>query len=318
MPLKISVIIPVYNGEKYITRAIESVLNQTRPADEIIVVDDGSTDQTKQILESYADRIKFKVVPNGGPAFARNEAIAMSSGDWIALLDADDIWYPDKLEIQIKALEQYPEVGFCCSNFHFKQDDTGKNMDHFTSYCEGTRGLIFDEPIIEALPVLLRVNFVGVSTVLVRRSILNKVGFFDLAYRGLEDYDCWLKCAFETPFLVVKASLMNKYFTGQNLSGNWLVNCQLHNVVLEKLLSKHGDFLKKQGYLSLLKLKMAWADYEIGNRYVQRKDYILAWQSYFTGLGRHISLKNCLEFCRNFIKSILRMFLGCFINKGRA
>lgn len=312
---KISVIIPVYNGEKVIAQAIESILKQTRPADEIVVVDDGSTDNTRRILETYADRIKYKVVSNGGCASARNVAIKMSSGDWIAFLDSDDIWYTEKLETQMKILDQYPEVGLCCSNFHFRDDNTGKILDHFSAYCAGTRGLIFDKPIPEALPILLRVNFVGVSTTLVRRTVLDKVGLFDVTRLQVEDYNCWLNCALETPFLVAYVPLMEKLKTFQNLTGNWIENCRYHNVVLEDFFQKHDEFLKKKGWLSLLKLKMAGAEYEIGDIYTQRREFVHAWRSYLSGLQRSVSLKNFLTFGWVSLKSTLRMLLGDLIKR---
>ncbi|CAG0941402.1 partial heptose III glucuronosyltransferase, partial [Anaerolineae bacterium] len=113
MQRKLSVVIPVYNGEKFIGRALESVFSQTVPPDEIIVVNDGSRDGTAQKLAEFGDRIQVISIPNGGVANARNVGLKACTGDLIALLDADDIWYPDKLEKQLAVMQRYPAIGFC-------------------------------------------------------------------------------------------------------------------------------------------------------------------------------------------------------------
>ncbi len=109
----ISVIIPAYNAEKYIGEAIESALNQTRPAQEVIVVDDASTDRTVEIARSFGDRVTVLVnAVNSGPGHSRNAGVAASTGDYLAFLDADDKWMPGHLEDLAGLLDRWPEAGF--------------------------------------------------------------------------------------------------------------------------------------------------------------------------------------------------------------
>lgn len=107
---KVSVVIPVYNCREYVCEAIDSVLGQTYPIHEVIVVDDGSTDNLQQVLSPYLEKIIFKRQENKGAASARNAGVKISTGDWIAFLDSDDIWLPDKISRQMALADLYPEV----------------------------------------------------------------------------------------------------------------------------------------------------------------------------------------------------------------
>src|ERR1700678_803249 len=108
----ISVIIPTYNRADLIGQALESALAQTHPADEIIVVDDGSTDDTERVVAQYAGQVRYMRQVNAGPSAARNRGIQAASGDFIALLDSDDLWVKDRLERQLAALTLHPGLDF--------------------------------------------------------------------------------------------------------------------------------------------------------------------------------------------------------------
>ncbi|HKQ47401.1 MAG TPA: glycosyltransferase family A protein [Phycisphaerae bacterium] len=108
----ISVIIPTYNSASIVEEAIDSVLRQTRPPGQVIVVDDGSTDGTETVCQRFGDRIEYIRQANGGASVARNTGVAQSRGEWLAFLDADDLWEPEKLDVQIAALSQHPEADF--------------------------------------------------------------------------------------------------------------------------------------------------------------------------------------------------------------
>ncbi len=114
MDQKVSVIITVYNGEQFIARAIDSVLAQTAKPYELIVINDGSKDGTLEVLKRYEGKIRYITIPNGGVSNARNTGIKMATGDFVAFLDADDVWHLDKLEKQLGAFARYPETGLCC------------------------------------------------------------------------------------------------------------------------------------------------------------------------------------------------------------
>ena len=115
--MTVSAVIPAYNSGESIARAIESVLCQTYPADEIIVVDDGSTDNTAEMVQSFGERVIFIRQENAGASVARNTGIQAARFDWIAFLDADDEWVPEKLRLQVELLQRHPELVWTMSNY---------------------------------------------------------------------------------------------------------------------------------------------------------------------------------------------------------
>ena len=182
----VSIVIPTYQCGQFLSQAIESVLAQTYKNYEIIIVDDGSTDNTQEVLSRYShlENIKFVTQSNQGPAAARNRGIKLSSGEYIAFLDADDLWLPTKLEKQIIFLEQHPltDMVYCdayifSGNFPWKK--TLFNMSPPAS------GNVFER--------LFLLNFIPILTVVLRRNIFNTSGFFDESIIGPEDYDLWLR-----------------------------------------------------------------------------------------------------------------------------
>jgi glycosyltransferase involved in cell wall biosynthesis len=181
--MRVSVVIPTYNSGPLVIEAVESVLAQTHPAAQIIVVDDGSTDDTPQRLSSFGDRIECVRQPNARVAAARNTGLAHATGDAVAFLDADDYWHPAKLERQIAALQERPEIGLVATNtFPWPGPMPGQRDDG---------------PPLEILPLtrLLVCNPLTTSSVMVRRSVLAQAGRFDTDLHGPEDFDLWLRCA---------------------------------------------------------------------------------------------------------------------------
>lgn len=186
--MKISVIIPTFNREKTICRSIQSVLKQTQPVDEIIVVDDCGTDQTKDVVlkmisELPAGMLRYvKLEENGGPAHARNYGVSIAAGDWIAFHDSDDEWYPVKMEKQLDYLKEHPGTRFVYSAYE---------MD----FAEGIVPLNLNMERYEGdmLPILLRHNTVGAPTMLMEKSLFEEVGGFDESMRALEDWDFAIK-----------------------------------------------------------------------------------------------------------------------------
>ncbi len=184
---KISVVIPAYNAEKTIARTLESVLSQSQLPHEIIVVDDGSQDKTVRIIQTFVPHVKLVQQPNGGPASARNHGIRIATGDWIAFLDSDDAWLPQKLETHSAFLT--PEVAV--SHTYTLQDITRCNQN-----------LTFD--------ILWNHNYIGTSTVIANRKVLLDVGGFneDRTIMGVEDYNLWLRIAATgTTFVTVREEL---------------------------------------------------------------------------------------------------------------
>ncbi len=178
---KVSIVIPVYNGEAYIQAALDSVFAQTFGDYEIIVVDDGSTDATMAILEAYGDRLQIVRQKNGGHASARNAATKIARGEWIAMLDADDLWHPQKLEQQLTTAGDADVVYTAARNF-----EDSKRVDDVT-FRDGEcpRGDIFEDLIID--------NFITHSSVLIRKSALVAIGGYDETLKTTCDWDLWLR-----------------------------------------------------------------------------------------------------------------------------
>jgi len=187
----VSVIIPCYNAEKFLSTTLQSVLKQTYDNIEIIIVDDGSTDSTSQIVSNLIEqnptdkKIIFYRQANKGVSAARNLGIQMASGEIIAFLDSDDIWYPHKVITQLELLDAHSDVVIVASNF-----------DRLSPYGKLLKTKKISKKIYYLDFQQLAVkNKIGTSTVMVRKEIFEKVGFFDESLRGPEDWDMWLRIA---------------------------------------------------------------------------------------------------------------------------
>lgn len=188
---RLSVIVPVYNGARYVARAVYSILQQgSKVLLEIIIVDDGSTDDTLQIIQRFAtedERVRVLHQENAGQAVARNTGVANARGELVAFLDADDTWYPTKLEEQLALLER---TG---SDFIFANadivDDHGTHYGNQFSIIRPARGNIYHK--------LLFGNFITTSTMMIVKTFFNTLGGFDVSARRryVEDYDLWLRAA---------------------------------------------------------------------------------------------------------------------------
>ena len=186
----VSVIMPAYNTEKYIAESIQSVLDQSYTNWELLVVDDGSTDQTAEIVRAFAakdGRVKYLFQQNGGQSKARNTGIQNAGGSLLAFLDSDDVWLPEKLQLQMRTMVA-TKVDVVYSN-------------GFVIYEPGAASGPSDFPIIagsvegpKMFDLLLLLNFIPVQSVVLRREVFDKAGPFDESLL-CEDYDLWLKIA---------------------------------------------------------------------------------------------------------------------------
>ncbi len=193
-PYEIDVIIPVFNSEKYLAETLTSVQKQTLLPARIIVVNDGSTDKTAEIIASFSQSdgriIPLDLPQNRGESAARNAGIETSSAPFVAFLDADDIWLPEKLETQVEVFQQGgPETGFVHSSY-FSINAVGDIITDANVVPPTRRGDIFR-------PLLLRGNFVSgsASSVLVRRTVLDQAGSFDEGLLYGADWDMWIRLA---------------------------------------------------------------------------------------------------------------------------
>jgi len=190
----VSVVIPAYNCARFIGEALDSVFAQDYPELEVVVVDDGSTDDTCAVVEGYGDRVKLIRQRNAGAAVARNEGMRRASGEYVAFLDSDDLWLPGKLRLQIDHLESHRDVAMCCTrwNLLYPKADGSYPVERPAAprsapldpkwsgwiYC----GLLLDCEV-------------WTSTVVMRRELTARVGGFDPALRRGQDYDYWLRAS---------------------------------------------------------------------------------------------------------------------------
>jgi glycosyltransferase involved in cell wall biosynthesis len=203
MSPRVSVIIPTYNRAGLLSTAIDSVLAQTYANLEVIVVDDGSTDGTSEVVGGYADPrvVGVHVEHTGVLGAVRNAGLARAGGEWVAFLDSDDAWLPEKLDRQATELERRPEVGLVCTNAEIVD-----GRDALTGAPFVDPGLRADGHVFERL---VGSNFVIVSTVLARRALVERVGRFAEMplLHGVEDYDLWLRLALVTEFVYIPSAL---------------------------------------------------------------------------------------------------------------
>jgi len=186
---QVSIIIPTFNCAHYLERAIESVLAQTFTDYEIIVADDGSTDNTRELIGRYDGRINYLYQTNRGLSSARNLALSKASGDLIAYVDADDMWYPHKLETQVGFLATHPECGFVHSDFTVI--DEANRVTHRRFNHEPPRQV----PQGACLMDLLRRCHIQIPTVVERRDCFDRAGNFDERLKNVQDYFHWISVA---------------------------------------------------------------------------------------------------------------------------
>jgi acetyltransferase-like isoleucine patch superfamily enzyme/glycosyltransferase involved in cell wall biosynthesis len=203
----VSVIIPAFNCGPWIKQAVESVLAQTVKPAEIIVVDDGSTDDTRQRLAAYGNRIRCEFQENQGVAAARNRGIALSSGALVAFLDADDVWHPRKLEVQLRALRNHPDIALLGTGVYACSEAAPPEIDASAT----PRAIPWEKLVVR--------NQITTSTVMVRRTILDEVGQFDARLRGPEDLDLWLRVAERATVANVDAPLVGYRTVAGSLGG---------------------------------------------------------------------------------------------------
>lgn len=185
---KISVVITAYNSAAFIAEAIESALRQTHAPAEIVVVDDGSTDNTAGIVSTYAPRIRYIKKANGGPSSARNLGIESTTGEYVAFLDADDVWMPEKLREQAALLQSADPVGMVTCGRRY-MDQQGVVAETIVP----SLNALSRKSLIEELSIANIVG--GASAVLIRRSVFQDCGMFDNDLHVSEDTDMWIRIA---------------------------------------------------------------------------------------------------------------------------
>ena len=238
--MKISVIIPSWNRADRLAAALDSVHTQSVAPHEIIVVDDGSTDNTRELLARHYPDVRYIFQQNSGVSHARNTGITAASGDWIALLDSDDRWEPRKLEQQQAAIRATPGCRLCHSDEIWIRN--GKRVNPMKKHAKHG-GWIFRH----CLPVCV----ISPSAVMIHREVFTGIGLFDESLPACEDYDLWLRICAVCPVLYIEQPLIVK--TGghaDQLSRRYWGMDRFRIQALEKILA--ADVLGKQDHAAAL------------------------------------------------------------------
>lgn len=242
--MNVSVIIPTYNRAHLVCQAIESVLAQTAQADEIIVVDDGSTDDTQDHLQSFENRIKIITQANRGISAARNIGIKTAQFEWLTFLDSDDLWKPTKLEKQKAFLSQHRDYLICYTDEEWRKNDTWVNPKKIH---KKHGGWIYEH----CLPRCI----ISASSVMLHHRLFERFGLFDENLPACEDYDLWLRLAAELPVGLVPEKLIVKR------DGPWEQLSYQHSldryriIALIKMLNGNLDSILEKKTLDMLTYK---------------------------------------------------------------
>jgi glycosyltransferase involved in cell wall biosynthesis len=234
----VSVVIPAYRAAHTIGRAVDSLLAQVRPPDEILVVDDGSPDDLPAALDPYGERVRLLRKPNGGVASARNLGIERSYGDLIAFLDADDYWEPTKLERQLEVLRRYPEIGLVASRYYVQPPNRPREKP--ARAAESLLDRVQNVSGAEAFEFATRI---WTSTVVVRRSALGQYRF-DSGLETAEDRDLWVRIIASHSIYLIGEPLATLVLEPGSLSRSSIdIDCR--NML--RVVRRHGDLLGRRG-----------------------------------------------------------------------
>ena len=248
----VSVVIPTFNRRDYITIALDSVLAQNYKDYEIVVIDDGSRDDTKEVLRPYQDAISYFYQENRGISGARNRGIRESRGDYIALLDSDDYWLPEKLKRQVDRIRKEPECGMVatrCSSI--APDGTFRKKNR-----PGKSGWILND--------IFKANFIRTSSALITRKCFDTVGLFDESLPEGEEYDLWLRIAKQYPIAFINEPLTVYTDNPHGVSTDSLAGRLIRLKVLEK------EYLKESIPPQLYKKRMSRNYHYVGRHYLKR------------------------------------------------
>lgn len=273
-PPRVSVVIPAYNSAQYLGEAVQSIFDQTFDDYEIIVVDDGSTDNTRDLVESYGGRVRYVHQENGGASKARNRGIAEARGAYIAFLDADDCWEPDKLEKQVSLLERNPNLGMVFT------DAVGFDENGLLPRMGRKKSLLLDGDV--ACNIFMY-SGVGTPSVMVPRMVFDKVGVFDEQLFLAEDDNMWIRIAAEYPVQLIDEPLtkVRDHPNRTTRDKSRLFRMILDNA--EVLASKYGKASDR--IMRVLPRKLAQVQFSMGRYCLEENKYKEARQAFAGGIA---------------------------------
>ncbi|MEO8649955.1 MAG: glycosyltransferase [Acidobacteriota bacterium] len=267
----VSVIIPNFNYAEFLDEAVNSVLSQTYPNVEIVIIDDGSTDNSRSVIDGLGDSVKSVFQENAGVSAARNNGFKLCCGDYIAFLDADDVWLPTKIEEQMKIFSEDPEIGLVHSGY-LTIDHAGNELEEFTT---GASGKLSEEFLLFEKPVIL----VGGSGMILKKALFDDVSGFDLNLTTSADWDLCRRVA-----LKCKVGFSSKV----------LVKYRMHGT------NMHGNIRRMEREM-IYGYEKAFSDADAKTFRLQRKAYGNLWKVL---AGSYFHAKDYSGFARNAVKSI--------------
>ena len=298
---KVSVIIPTYNRAHFLPRAIKSVLNQTFQDFELIIVDDGSTDNTKEVVEDFQkqdSRIKYIWQENsGGPAKPKNTGIKNSKGEFLAFLDSDDEWLPEKLEKQLELFEKNKRLGIVgcnCWNIHTNQKN--KKIEYKIKITKNKENIISN---------ILGKCFINTSSsIIISRFVFDDIGFYDERFKIADDWDLYIRILEKYNFDFVEEPLLNYYIHNENISGNsGAIKAAKDGIyILEKHIEKYNNNLLAKSKI----LRYIGTYYMINNKKLTARKYFKK------------SIKCAPFYYRNYVNFIISLFGVNFYEKVRS
>lgn len=292
--MKISAIIPAYNSQDFILDAIQSIQKQTHPVDEIIIIDDGSTDDTQQIIRSHAQGVSYFQQKNQGPSAARNAGITMAKGDWVAFLDADDQWIDDKIARQLAVLSHSPELHLIAGDMQ----EIGLKNELITPSVLAKHNLLEkfktnqSLPIQNALAELVTKNFIPTGTVLAKRTTLIESGMFNPAIHFGEDLELWAKIASQHPITCIPKILMLRRLHENNATSSTVLMLEDLVAVMQSIRIYAKSTLQNQNISANRLVANAWDN--LAYWHFTHEDFKLASFAYWNSLKEHLSIRSLI------------------------
>ena len=314
---RISVILPVYNGERFLRKALQCIFDQEYPAHEIIVINDGSKDGTQQVLDGLRGRIISKTIPNGGVSNARNEGIRIATGEYIAFLDADDIWFRNKLKVIAGLIEKYPEADLLASDYVLRLAYYGNRLRRHSSFYHYPEKINYNAPLkLHPLRLFLVCKYTGTpSAVVVKKTTTEKIGYFNAKVRICEDLDFYLRMATQGNFVLSSDILLYKYNHENNLSNDDLRNFLARRSVYKEFLAANKKFIMEGGFADDLRRSMARTNYMVGDCYFEQGEKRNAFAMYVEALSCQISPRSLLVFLWKITRKMTRILTFDRVNR---
>lgn len=297
----ISVIIPVYNAEKYISQTLESVAKQTYTNIEIVIVNDNSVDSSEKIIYEWMHNNTIKIIyhknkQNLGVAEARKVGIEISTGELVAFLDADDIWVSSKLKKQVQYFIEHPNIVLVHTYMRGFNDQIFYKSSKFQQkLVNQLEGYIYNR--------LLMGNMLCTSSVIVKKQIFSEVGYFCKEYSPSEDWDIWLKIAYHYPIGLIKEYLVNY----RDVSSGISKNIEAYKKAVISVFNKHFENIESNQKKAVFRKFISYYNYNVGNQYLSCGNIIMTMKNYM-----NIYCFWHQKFNPYYYKNIVKLFLIIF------